>query len=108
MSANEYNVRRSTVDRILESQAELMRTTRIMPVDQGGRVIGVQLFGVRGNSLLGRLGMQNGDVLNRINGLEIASPDRALEAYSRLRTSDHLQISLTRNGQPVNVDFNIR
>jgi general secretion pathway protein C len=105
---NEFNVRRSTVDRILESQAELMRTTRIMPHEEGGRVVGVQLFGVRGNSLLGRLGMQNGDVLNRINGLEIASPDRALEAYSRLRTSDHLTISVTRNGQPVNIDFNIR
>ena len=108
VSANEYNVRRSTVDRILESQAELMRTTRIMPVDQGGRVIGVQLFGVRGNSLLGRLGLQNGDVLNRINGLDIGSPDRALEAYSRLRTSDNLQVSVTRNGQPVNIDFHIR
>ncbi len=106
--ANEFNVRRSTVDRILENQAELMRTTRIMPHEEGGRVVGVQLFGVRGNSLLGRLGMQNGDVLNRINGLEIASPDRALEAYSRLRTSDHLTISVTRNGQPVNIDFNIR
>jgi general secretion pathway protein C len=108
VSPNEFNVRRSTVDRILESQAELMRTTRIMPVDQGGRVIGVQLFGVRGNSLLGRLGMQNGDVLNRINGLDIGSPDRALEAYSRLRTSDNLQVSVTRNGQPVNIDFHIR
>ncbi|MBL8602580.1 MAG: hypothetical protein JNK72_11715 [Myxococcales bacterium] len=108
VGANEFNVRRSTVDRILESQAELMRTTRIMPVDQGGRVVGVQLFGVRGNSLLGRLGMQNGDVLNRINGLDIASPDRALEAYSRLRTSDHLQVSVTRNGTPVNIDFHIR
>ncbi len=108
VGGNEFNVRRSTVDRILESQAELMRTTRIMPHEEGGRVVGVQLFGVRGNSLLGRLGMQNGDVLNRINGLEIASPDRALEAYSRLRTSDNLQISVTRNGQPVNIDFHIR
>ena len=77
-------------------------------VEQGGRVVGVQLFGVRGNSLLGRLGMQNGDVLNRINGLDIASPDRALEAYSRLRTSDSLQVSVTRGGQPVNIDFHIR
>ena len=51
MGPNEFNVRRSTVDRILESQAELMRTTRIMPVEQGGRTVGVQLYGVRGNSL---------------------------------------------------------
>jgi general secretion pathway protein C len=106
--ANEFSIQRSLVDRVLENQAELMRTTRIMPHDEGGRVTGVQLFGVRGNSLLGRLGMQNGDVLNRINGLEIASPDRALEAYSRLRTADRITVSVTRNGQPVNIDFNIR
>lgn len=104
---NEFSVRRSLVDRILENQAELMRTTRIMPQSQGGRVVGVQMFGVGENSLLGRLGMHNGDTLNRINGLDIATPDRALEAYSRLRTADHIQLSVTRNGQPVNIDFNI-
>lgn len=106
--ANEFIVRRSLIDRILENQAELMRSTRIVPHTEGGRTTGVQMFGIRGNSLLGRLGMQNGDILNRINGLEIASPDRALEAYSRLRTSDHITVSVTRNGQPVNIDFNIR
>ncbi len=105
---NEFNIRRQTVDRILENQAELMRTTRIMPHEENGHVTGVQLFGVRPNTLLGRIGLQNGDLLNRINGLDIASPDRALEAYSRLRSSDHLQVSVTRNGQPVNIDFNIR
>jgi general secretion pathway protein C len=105
---NEFNVQRSLVDQILENQAELMRQTRIMPHSEGGRTTGVVMFGIRPNALLGRLGMQNGDVLNRINGLEIASPDRALEAYSRLRTSDHITISVTRNGQPVNLDFNIR
>jgi general secretion pathway protein C len=104
---NEFSVRRSLVDRILENQAELMRTTRIMPQSVGGRVVGVQLFGVSENSLLGRLGMRNGDTLSRINGLDIATPDRALEAYSRLRTADHIQLSVTRNGQPVNIDFNI-
>jgi general secretion pathway protein C len=106
--ANEFNVQRSLVDRILENQAELMRTTRIVPHEENGRVTGVQMFGLRGSSLLGRLGMQNGDVLNRINGLDIATPDRALEAYSRLRTADHITVSVTRNGQPVNLDFNIR
>jgi general secretion pathway protein C len=104
---NEFSVRRSLVDRILENQAELMRTTRIMPQEQNGHVVGVQLFGVRDSSLLARLGMRNGDTLNRINGLDIGTPDRALEAYSRLRTADHIQLTLTRNGQPVNIDFNI-
>ncbi|MDP3276262.1 MAG: type II secretion system protein GspC [Deltaproteobacteria bacterium] len=106
--ANQFTLRRATVDRILENQAELMRTTRVMPHMEGGRIAGLTLFGVRPNNLLGRIGMQNSDVLTRINGLEIASPDKALEAYARLRTADHLQLSVLRNGAPVNIDFNIR
>lgn len=106
--ANQFSLRRSTVDRILENQAELMRTTRVMPHTEGGRIVGLTMFGVRSNNLLGRIGIQNADVLTRINGLEIASPDKALEAYARLRTADRLQVSVLRNGQPVNIDFNIR
>lgn len=105
---NQFSVRRSTVDRILENQAELMRTTRVMPHTEGGRIVGLTLFGVRPNNLLGRIGLQNADVLTRINGLEIASPDKALEAYARLRTADRLTVSVLRNGQPVNIDINIR
>jgi general secretion pathway protein C len=105
---NQFSLRRNTVDRILENQAELMRTTRVMPHTEGGRIVGLTMFGVRQNNLLGRIGMQNADVLTRINGLEIASPDKALEAYARLRSADRLTISVLRNGQPVNIDFNIR
>lgn len=105
---NQFSLRRGTVDRILENQAELMRTTRVMPHMEGGRIVGLTMFGVRSNNLLGRIGIQNADVLTRINGLEIASPDKALEAYARLRTADRLQVSVIRNGQPVNIDFNIR
>lgn len=105
---NQFSLRRSTVDRILENQAELMRTTRVMPHTEGGRIVGLTMFGVRSNNLLGRIGLQNADVLTRINGLEIASPDKALEAYARLRTADRLTVSVLRNGQPVNIDFNIR
>jgi general secretion pathway protein C len=104
---NQFSLRRSTVDRILENQAELMRTTRVMPHTEGGRIVGLTMFGVRSGTLLGRIGIQNADVLTRINGLEIASPDKALEAYARLRTADRLQVSVIRNGQPVNIDFNI-
>jgi general secretion pathway protein C len=107
-SGNQFTLRRNTVDRILENQGELMRTTRVMPHMEGGRIAGLTMFGVRAGTLLGRIGLQNGDVLTRINGLEIASPDKALEAYSRLRTADHLTVSVLRNGAPVNIDFNIR
>jgi general secretion pathway protein C len=108
VSEREFNIQRSLVDRLLENQAELMRTARIIPHEEGGRTVGVKLYGIRRNSLLGRLGVQNGDMLRTINGYDMSSPDSALEAYSRLRGADHLTLSVVRRGNAMTLDYNIR
>jgi general secretion pathway protein C len=109
VSETEFNVDRSVVDSILENQAQLMRSARIVP-EKGadGKTVGIRLFGVRPNTLLGTLGLQNGDRLETINGFEMASPEKALEAYARLRSANELTIKITRRGQPVTLDFNIK
>jgi general secretion pathway protein C len=105
---NQYNIDRSVVDKILENQAELMRQARIVPEQENGKVVGIRLFGVKPDTLLGTLGLENGDRLEQINGFDMASPEKALEAYARLRTADHLTVSVNRRGQPTNLDFNIK
>ena len=69
---------------------------------------GIKLFGLRPDTLLGTLGMQNGDKLQTINGFEVASPEKALEAYARLRTADHLNVQVNRGGQNMSIDYNIK
>jgi general secretion pathway protein C len=108
LSDNEFKVDRGVVDKILENQAELMRQARIVPEQENGKVVGIRLFGVRPDTLLGTLGMENGDRLEKINGFDMTSPESALEAYARLRTADHLTVSLNRRGQPTNVDYDIK
>jgi len=108
VSPNEFKVDRSVVDKILENQADLMRQARIVPEQENGKVVGIRLFGVRPDTLLGTLGMENGDRLEKINGFDMASPEKALEAYARLRTSDHLTVAVNRRGQEMNIDYNIQ
>jgi general secretion pathway protein C len=108
ISETEFNVERSVVDQILENQAELMKSARIVPEKEGDKVVGIRLFGIRPDSLLGTLGLENGDRLSSINGFEMSDPQKALEAYAKLRTADHLQVSVNRHGKPVNIDFNIK
>jgi general secretion pathway protein C len=105
---NEYNIDRGVVDKILENQADLMRQARIVPEKEGDKIVGIRMFGVRPDTLLGTLGMENGDRLEQINGFDMASPEKALEAYARLRTADHLTVSVNRRGQEMNLDFNIK
>jgi len=108
ISETEFNVERGVVDSILENQAELMKSARIVPEKEGDKVVGIRLFGIRPESLLGSLGIENGDRLQAINGFDMGDPQKALEAYTKLRTADHLTVAVNRHGKPVNIDFNIK
>ena len=108
ISDTEFHVDRSVVDKILENQADLMRSARIVPEQKDGKVLGVRLFGIRPDTLLGTLGLQNGDRLETINGFNMASPEKALEAYARLRTAGNLNVKVTRRGAPMSIDYRIK
>ena len=108
VSDTEYNIERSLVDEIMQNQAELMRSARIVPDKRGDDVVGVRLFGIRDGTLLGHLGMKNGDRLESINGFSMSDPQKALEAYGRLRTADKLTVKIDRKGSPMTLDFNIQ
>jgi general secretion pathway protein C len=108
VSDTEFNVDRAVVDQILENQSVLMRSARIVPEKKDGKVVGIRLLRVRPDTLLGTLGLRDGDRVEKINGFDITSPEKALEAYARLRTAGNLSVSITRKGKPMNIDFNIR
>jgi general secretion pathway protein C len=108
VSETKYTVQRGLVDKVLQNQAEIMRSARIVPHEENGQVVGVKLYGIRRNSLLGKLGLQNGDMLRTINGFQMSSPDTALEAYSRLRSADNLSVAVTRRGRQMAIDYDIQ
>jgi len=107
VSETEFNVDRSVVDGILENQAQLMRSARIVPEQKDGKTVGIRLFGIRPDTLLGSLGLQNGDRLESINGFDVANPEKALEAFAHLRTAPALQVHLNRRGKDTNLQINI-
>ena len=107
ISDTRFNIQRGLVDKVLANQGSLMKTARVIPHEEDGRVVGVKLYGIRRNSLLGRLGVRNGDMLRTINGFSMTSPDTALEAYSRLRSADKLSLAVKRQNQEMTIEYNI-
>jgi len=107
LSDTKYNIQRGLVDKVLANQGSLMKSARVIPHEENGRVVGVKLYGIRRNSLLGRLGVRNGDMLRTINGFDMTSPDTALEAYSRLRSADKLTLAVKRQNKEITIDYNI-
>lgn len=108
ISDTKFSIQRSIVDKVLANQGSIMKTARVIPHEEDGRVVGVKLYGIRRTSLLGKLGIRNGDMLRTINGFDMTSPDTALEAYSRLRTADALSVALKRQNKEMTIEYNIQ
>jgi len=108
VSDTDYNIERSLLDQVLENSSQLMRSARIVPEREGGKTVGIRLFGIRKGTLLGSIGMKNGDRLESINGFAMGDPQKALEAYGRLRTASKLNVQVNRKGKPVTLNFNIQ
>ncbi|HEX8789418.1 MAG TPA: hypothetical protein VF765_00600 [Polyangiaceae bacterium] len=105
-SDNEYVVDRRFLDLALEEQASLMRSVRVVPAMENGKTY-ARLYGVRPYSLLDLLGFRDGDALESINGFDLSTPERALEAYARLRTADYLEARVRRAGRIVTLRYRI-
>jgi general secretion pathway protein C len=103
-----YEVQRGTVDSLLGNMSALSRAARIVPEIRDGRAAGFRLFSVRPDGPFAKIGLQNGDVISAINGLEMSSPDQALMVYTKLKSASHLSVGLERNGQKITKEYNIR
>ncbi len=87
------------------SLASLASHLTVVPDSVHGVPVGVRLFGIRSNSLLGLIGLQNGDRLDSINGFSVATPQQALEAYAQLRTASRLEVTIERRGRPLVITY---
>lgn len=94
-----YVVSRGAIDAALEGHGGLGRRTRIVPEIRDGRTVGVRVFGIHPGDSLSSLGFADGDVILRVGDVEVASPDRCLEAYTTLRAADRLTVSFERRGR---------
>jgi len=105
---NSFEVQHATLDSLLGNMAALSKAARIVPEMKDGKSAGFRLLSIKPDGPFGAIGLQNGDIISAINGLEMTSPDKALEVYTKLKTANHLSVGLERNGQKVTMDYNIR
>lgn len=105
---NEYEVPRAEIDRTLSNLNEVAMQARIVPAFKDGQAQGFKLFSIRPDSIYSKIGVQNGDVIRRINGFDLNSPEKALEVYSKLKEAGRIEIEIERNGAPVRKTYNVR
>jgi general secretion pathway protein C len=105
---NNYEIDKSLVDKVLANPMAVAKGARVVPAVKNGKPDGFKLYAIRPSSVYAKLGLQNGDTLQSINGFELTSADKALEVYTKLREATSLQVEVTRRGQQQKLTYTIR
>ena len=105
---DKWVIDRREIEQAQANISKLLTQVRVVPNFTNGQPDGFKVFAIRPGSLFAKIGLQNGDVIKRINGVEIQGPDEAFEAYQRLKDETTIQIDLVRQNQNRTFTYEIR
>lgn len=105
VSDTQWNISRSEVDRTLADLNNVLTQARCVPNFENGLPAGFKCFQIQKGSIYDKLGLQDNDVLVGLNGEAINDPGKAFELLNQLKTANHLELSVKRNGKQQNFAY---
>lgn len=87
-------------DSTTEQLSSLKSAVRISPVrDANEKTLGYRIMPAANRALFDRLGLRQGDILTRLNGVDVGSFENVLEVYRVLNSAATAEITLLREGR---------
>jgi general secretion pathway protein C len=103
-----WQVRREKLLENFANVGSLSSQATVTPYFVQGQQLGFRLSRLRAGGVLQQIGLQEGDVLQQVNGLDIHTPQEALQAYQQLQTESTVRLSILRNNSPTTLTYEIR
>lgn len=102
-----FTVDQKEIDDAMQNLDKLYTEIRAVPNFAGGKVSGMKILSVKNGSIFAKLGLRRGDVLQKINGMEL-DVKRGFEIFNQLKDQKTISLDLIRQGQPTTVEYEIR
>ena len=100
---------RAEVERRLgEETPRILAETTLVPMNQDGRIAGFALTRLPEGTLLTEAGLRAGDVLVRVNDVDLDSLATLIGLWPRLQTERQIRAVVLRDGQPVSLAVTLR
>lgn len=105
---NKFLIDRRELESTVANINEVFTQARAVPFFENGKTIGFRVFAIKPGSVFEKIGLQNGDVINRVNGVELTDPTKAISLFTELQNEGHIAVDLQRNKQAKNFSYEIR
>jgi general secretion pathway protein C len=108
ISEGKFMVDQREVASSTENLSQVLTQARALPFVEGGKTIGFRLSEIVPGSLYEKIGLVNGDVIQRVNAEDVSDPAKFFQMYQGLKDERQISIDLLRNGQRQTLNYDIR
>ncbi len=108
LSEGKYVVDQREVASSTENLSQLLTQARALPFIEQGKTVGFRISEIVPGSLYEKIGLVNGDVIQRVNSQDVDDPGKFFQMYQGLKDERQVSIDLLRNGQRQTVNYDIR
>ncbi|GGF62490.1 type II secretion system protein GspC [Alteromonas lipolytica] len=89
----------AATEALRDSPSSFIDFIAVTPALEGGQMVGYKVKPGKNPSLFESVGLQNGDIVIQINGLDVTDPAQARDAMGELRTAQSIELTVTRDGE---------
>jgi general secretion pathway protein C len=106
--ADAFIVDRRELEGATGNMSGLMTQLRAVAETADGHPAGFRLFQIKEDSVFRRLGIQDGDVVQRVNGEPVSDPTSLLAFLERLRSEPRVAVDIVRGGTARTLVYDLR
>jgi len=99
---------RRWVQRRLRDLPRLLTQARVVPHFKNGKADGFLITNIVPGSIYEQIGLQNGDIIKRVNGEAITTPQQAMAMYQALQTATEIELTIERAGQELQLRYQLQ
>lgn len=105
---NTYSLDESTVAELTDDINKFMTQVRIIPYFEGNKSAGYRLAAMRPGSAFAELGFRGGDIIQRVNDVELTSPEKMYTIFQNLKDEKRVTVDILRQGKKNTLTYEIR
>lgn len=92
----------------LDNIGQVLTDARLTPVASKDGADGFLVNEIKPGGIFETIGLKNGDILKRVNGFEVTSPEKAIQVLTGLRGESSIDLDVVRGGKKMNFHYDIR
>jgi general secretion pathway protein C len=100
-------INQKEIDDALGNLDKLMTEIRIVPNFKGGQPAGMKVLSVKPGSVLAKLGIKRGDILEKVNGQDL-DIKTGMDLFSQMKDMKNFSLDVDRRGKKESLEYEIR